>query len=83
LSDYVYFSFTVLTTTGFGDLSAATSAGRAVAVTEMLALRISRLGVWPLIPQGWESDPATRARALNRRLVTVPLRTRRALAASW
>jgi hypothetical protein len=35
-SEYVYFSFTVLTTTGFGDLSAATSAGRAIAVAEML-----------------------------------------------
>jgi hypothetical protein len=33
----VYFSFTVLTTTGFGDLTAATSLGRALAVVEMLA----------------------------------------------
>ena len=32
----VYFSFTVLTTTGFGDLTAATPAGRALAVVEML-----------------------------------------------
>ncbi len=32
----VYFSFTVLTTTGFGDFSAATPAGRALAVIEML-----------------------------------------------
>jgi len=32
----VYFSFTVLTTTGFGDYVAATSAGRAIAVVEML-----------------------------------------------
>jgi hypothetical protein len=35
-SDRVYFSFTVLTTTGFGDLTAATSVGRALAVVEML-----------------------------------------------
>jgi Ion channel len=35
-SDRVYFSFTVLTTTGFGDFTAATSAGRALAVIEML-----------------------------------------------
>jgi len=35
-SDRVYFSFTVLTTTGFGDFSAATPAGRALAVIEML-----------------------------------------------
>jgi len=32
----VYFSFTVLTTTGFGDLSVATPAGRGLAVLEML-----------------------------------------------
>jgi hypothetical protein len=34
--DQVYFSFTVLTTTGFGDFSAATPAGHALAVIEML-----------------------------------------------
>jgi Ion channel len=34
--DRVYFSFTVLTTTGFGDYTAATSAGQALAVVEML-----------------------------------------------
>ena len=32
----VYFSFTALTTTGFGDLAAATEAGRALVVVEML-----------------------------------------------
>jgi ion channel len=32
----MYYSFTVLTTTGFGDLSAATPPGRALAVLEML-----------------------------------------------
>jgi hypothetical protein len=32
----VYFSFTALTTTGFGDYTAATRGGRAVAVLEML-----------------------------------------------
>ena len=35
--DRVYFSFTVLTTTGFGDYTAATSVGHALAVVEMLA----------------------------------------------
>jgi hypothetical protein len=40
LGEYVYFSFTVLTTTGFGDLSAATSVGRAIAVVEMLVGQI-------------------------------------------
>jgi Ion channel len=35
-SQIVYFSFEVLTTTGFGDLTAATPLGRALAVVEML-----------------------------------------------
>ena len=35
-SQIVYFSFTTLTTTGFGDLSVATHLGRALAVVEML-----------------------------------------------
>jgi hypothetical protein len=34
--DRTYFSFTVLTTTGFGDFTAATPVGRAIAVLEML-----------------------------------------------
>jgi hypothetical protein len=34
--DRVYFSFTVLTTTGFGDLTAATPVGHALTVVEML-----------------------------------------------
>jgi hypothetical protein len=34
--DKVYFSFTVLTTTGFGDFTPATSLGHAIAVIEML-----------------------------------------------
>jgi hypothetical protein len=39
-SDHAYYSFTVLTTTGFGDLSAATHLGRALAVIEMLVGQI-------------------------------------------
>jgi hypothetical protein len=35
-SQIVYFSFAVLSTTGFGDLTAATHLGRALAVVEML-----------------------------------------------
>jgi len=35
-ADYIYYSFTTLTTTGFGDFSPASAAGRAVAVLEML-----------------------------------------------
>jgi hypothetical protein len=36
-SDRVYFSFSVLTTTGFGDFTAAQPIGRAIAVVEMLS----------------------------------------------
>jgi hypothetical protein len=37
LSSRLYFSFTALTTTGFGDLAAATQSGRALVLLEMLA----------------------------------------------
>jgi ion channel len=36
-ADRVYFSFTVLTTTGFGDFTAAQPLGRGIAVVEMLS----------------------------------------------
>jgi lysylphosphatidylglycerol synthetase-like protein (DUF2156 family) len=36
LSQQVYFSFTTMTTTGYGDLTPATRAGRALSVLEML-----------------------------------------------
>jgi hypothetical protein len=39
-SDIVYFSFTTLTTTGFGDLTPATRGGRAVTVLEMVTGQI-------------------------------------------
>jgi hypothetical protein len=39
-SERVYYSFTVLTTTGFGDFTAAHGAGRAIAVVEMLVGQI-------------------------------------------
>jgi Ion channel len=39
-SSRLYFSFTVLTTTGFGDLTAAGKVGRAIAVIEMLTGQI-------------------------------------------
>jgi hypothetical protein len=54
ISDFLYFSFTTMTTTGFGDLTAATDMGRSLAVTEELigqiylvtvvAVIVSRLG---------------------------------------
>jgi hypothetical protein len=36
IPDYLYFSFTTLTTTGYGDLTAATQLGRTVANVEQL-----------------------------------------------
>jgi hypothetical protein len=36
MADCVYFTFTALTTTGFGDLAVATRAGRTIVVLEML-----------------------------------------------
>ncbi len=35
-SDYLYFSFSTMTTTGYGDLTAATDLGRSLAITEQL-----------------------------------------------
>jgi Ion channel len=35
-SDFLYFSFSTLTTTGFGDLTAATDLGRSLTITEAL-----------------------------------------------
>jgi Ion channel len=40
ISDFLYFSFTTMSTTGFGDLTAATDTGPALAVTEELAGQI-------------------------------------------
>ncbi|HSI79874.1 MAG TPA: potassium channel family protein [Solirubrobacterales bacterium] len=39
-SNFLYFSFTTQTTTGYGDLTAATGLGRALAITEALAGQI-------------------------------------------
>lgn len=36
ISEFVYFSFTTMSTTGYGDLTPATSLGRSLAVLEML-----------------------------------------------
>jgi hypothetical protein len=48
-SQRVYFSFTSMTTTGFGDLSPATRGGRAVAVLEMLTGQIYLVTVISLL----------------------------------
>ncbi|MEO8092348.1 MAG: potassium channel family protein [bacterium] len=48
-SDYLYFSFATLTTTGFGDLTAATDLGRSLAITEALIGQIYMVTVVALI----------------------------------
>jgi hypothetical protein len=48
-SDFLYFSFSTLTTTGYGDLVAATNAGRSLAITEALIGQIYLVTVVALI----------------------------------
>lgn len=60
-SDRVYFSFTVLTTTGFGDFTAAMSYGRALAVVEMLSGQLYLVTVIGVLV----GDIAGRARRLQ------------------
>jgi hypothetical protein len=48
-STFLYFSFTTQTTTGFGDLTAATGLGRSLAITEALAGQIYLVTVVALI----------------------------------
>lgn len=48
-SQHVYFSFTSMTTTGFGDLTPATRGGRALAVFEMLTGQIYLVTVISLL----------------------------------
>jgi hypothetical protein len=47
--DYLYFSFTTLTTTGYGDLTAAADLGRSLAMTEALTGQIYMVTVVALI----------------------------------
>jgi Ion channel len=63
LSDFLYFSYTVLTSTGFGDIVPKTRQARAVCNLEQLvgvlyiAILIARLaGVYPPMPQKEESE---------------------------
>ena len=48
-SDFLYFSFTTMTTTGFGDLTAAHDLGRSLAITEALFGQIYLVTVVALI----------------------------------
>ena len=57
--DRVYFSFTVLTTTGFGDFSAATPVGHALAVIEMLTGQLYLVTVIGLLIGNFARRPRT------------------------
>ena len=48
-ADFLYFSFTTITTTGYGDLSPRTGVARSLAVTEMLIGQIYLVSVVALI----------------------------------
>ena len=61
-SDFLYFSFATMTTTGYGDLTAATDVGRSVAITEALIGQIYLVTVVALIV-GNLGRGATSARA--------------------
>lgn len=55
LGDRVYFSFTTLTTTGYGDFSAGTPTGHAIAVVEMLTGQLYIATVIGLLIGGYVS----------------------------
>ncbi len=59
--DRVYFSFTVLTTTGFGDFTAATPVGHALAVVEMLVGQLYLVTVIGLLVGGFAGGRGARS----------------------
>jgi Ion channel len=59
--DTVYFSFTVLTTTGFGDFTAANPLGHALAVVEMLLGQLYLVTVIGLLVGGFAGGRAARS----------------------
>ena len=59
--DRLYFSFTVLTTIGFGDISAVTPVGRALAVIEMLAGQLYLVTVIGLLVGNFVGRQTTRS----------------------
>jgi hypothetical protein len=61
-SDFLYFSFSTMTTTGYGDFVAATDAGRSLAITEALIGQIYLVTVVALIV-GNVGRPAPQRRA--------------------
>ena len=63
-SDYLYFSYTTLTSTGFGDLTAATNLGRTLTSIEALVGTIYLVTIVALIVS---EPPAAAARSRRRR----------------
>jgi hypothetical protein len=61
-SDYLYFSFSTLTTTGYGDLTAATDLGRSFAITEQLVGQIYLVTVVAVIVGNLSRGAAPRPR---------------------
>lgn len=61
-SDYLYFSFTTMTTTGYGDLTAATDLGRSFAITEQLVGQIYLVTVVAVIVGNLSRTAAVRPR---------------------
>jgi len=59
-SDFLYFSFTTITTTGYGDLTAGTDLGRSVAITEALIGQIYLVTVVALIVGNMGRGPLRR-----------------------
>ncbi|MFL5779141.1 MAG: potassium channel family protein [Chloroflexota bacterium] len=64
VADYEYFSYTVLSTTGFGDLTAATPLGRMVAISEALLGQLFLVSAVALLV-GNVGRTLTRARPRN------------------
>jgi hypothetical protein len=62
LGDRVYFSFTALTTTGFGDFSAATPAGHALTVIEMLTGQLYLVTVIAVLVGGYVGHARSNSR---------------------
>jgi Ion channel len=60
-SDFLYFSFSSLTTTGYGDLTAATDLGRSFAITEQLIGQIYLVTVVAVIVGNLRRGPARSA----------------------
>jgi Ion channel len=61
-SNFLYFSYATITTTGYGDLVAGTNLGRSLAITEALIGQIYMVSVVALIVANVGSAPRRRAR---------------------